>query len=176
MRETFAALDAGPAPGTPTWTHAGARQVEAGFADPALGWIGVRADSSGGAVHAALVPGSPEAAQELGGHMDGLNAYLAEQHTPVASLGMATPGGGATSHGAGQGPEQGTGQGMNQNMNQGTGQNGQQQAYSEPESVPVLRMPGLDGQVAAEASVHAIGPDERAAAQSGAGVHISVMA
>jgi hypothetical protein len=173
MREAFAALDAGAAPGTPTWTHAGARQVEAGFADPALGWIGVRADSSGGAVHAALVPGSPEAAQELGSHMDGLNAYLAEQHTPVASLGMAAPGGGGTNHGA----EQGTGQGMNQgSMNQGTGQNGQQQAYSHPESGAALRMPGVDGQVAARALVQGVGPDEPPAVQSGAGVHISVMA
>jgi hypothetical protein len=164
MRETFAALDAGPAPGAPTWTHAGARQVEAGFADPALGWIGVRADSSGGAVHASLVPGSPEAAQELGSHIDGLNAYLAEQHTPVASLGMATPGGGGTNHGAGQGPEQ------------GTGQNGQQQAYSEPQSSPALRMPDVDRQAAAGAAVHGVGPNEPETGQGGTGTHISVVA
>jgi hypothetical protein len=184
MREAFAALDAGTGPATPTWTHAGGRQVEAGFADPALGWIGVRADSSGGAVHASLVPGSSEAAQELGSHMDGLNAYLAEQHTPVASLAMATPGGGETSHGAGQGAghgtnqgaHQGANQGTDQGMSQGTGQNGQQQAYSEPESSAGLRVPGVDGQVASGASAHAVAADEPATLQSRAGVHISVMA
>jgi hypothetical protein len=172
LRETFAALDAGASPGTPTWTHASARQAEAGFEDPALGWIGVRADRNGDGVHVALVPGSAEAAQELGTHMDGLNTYLAEQHTRVESLAMAAPEG----RGANHGTEQGAGQGLNQGMSQGTGQNGQQQAYSEPESNPELRIPGVNKQVAAEPSVQAAGPDESASVQRGEGVHISVMA
>lgn len=57
-QETFSALDAGAAVGAPSWVHAGSRQAEAGFEDPALGWVGVRADLSGGSVHASLVPGS----------------------------------------------------------------------------------------------------------------------
>ena len=87
--ETFAAMDAGTEVGTPGWIHAGGQTAEAGFQDPALGWVGVRADMSGGNVHAALMPGSAEAAQTLSGHLAGLNAYLAEQHTPVATLTMA---------------------------------------------------------------------------------------
>ncbi|MGB8259822.1 MAG: hypothetical protein WCE75_05710, partial [Terracidiphilus sp.] len=101
MAETFAELDAGPLPGRPAWLHAGARQAEAGFEDPSLGWVGVRADLSGGAVHASLVPGSAEAMQALGSHMDGLHRYLAEEHTGVASLTMASPDTGM--QGSGQG-------------------------------------------------------------------------
>ena len=86
VQETFSAIDAGTKVGTPSWIHAGGQTAEAGFQDPALGWVGVRADMSGGSIHAALLPGSLEAAQTLSGHLSGLSAYLAEEHTPVASL------------------------------------------------------------------------------------------
>ena len=108
--ETFAAMDAGTEVGTPGWIHAGGQTAEAGFQDPALGWVGVRADLSGGNVHAALMPGSAEAAQTLSGHLAGLNAYLAEQHTPVATLTMAAASGGGAETGAGQSMQQGAGQ------------------------------------------------------------------
>ena len=112
--ETFAAIDAGTRVGTPGWIHAGGQTAEAGFQDPALGWVGVRADMSGGGVHASLVPGSAEAAQALSGHLAGLNAYLAEQHTPVATLTLAAPSGSGLEAGAGQSMQQGAGQNFNQ--------------------------------------------------------------
>lgn len=115
-RETFAALDAGPAAGTPNWIHAGTQQAEAGFQDPALGWVGVRADLGAGGIHATIVPGSVEAAQLLGGHLAGLDAHLAAEHIPVDSLRMANAeGSGNQSADYGGRP---TGQ-------QGTGQQGQ---------------------------------------------------
>lgn len=93
-QEPFAALDAESGPGIPafaTWTRTGAHSLEAGFEDPALGWVGVRADLNAGAIHAALVPGSAEAAQALGSQISSLHAYLSEQRTPLGSLTLAAP-------------------------------------------------------------------------------------
>ena len=116
-----------------TWTHASARQAEAGFHDASLGWVGVRADLNGGGVHASLVPSSVEAAAELGKHMDGLNSYLVEQHTPVDSLVMAaaTERGSSADHSLGQGMQQGAGQGGNHGANQGQSHSTQQQNHAE---------------------------------------------
>src|SRR6202000_1105373 len=61
-RDTFAALDADPGPAASTWTHTSPRQVEAGYQDPSLGWVSVRADLTPGGLHASVVPNSPEAA------------------------------------------------------------------------------------------------------------------
>lgn len=112
-RETFAALDAEPAANGPHWIHAGAQQAEAGFEDPALGWVGVRAELSGGGIHAAVVPGSEQAAQLLGGQMAALGTHLAAEHVPLASLSMAAAmgreSGGDGPYGQGQ-PQQDRGQ------------------------------------------------------------------
>jgi hypothetical protein len=190
LREAFAAMDAEVAPGTPTWLHAGARQAEAGFEDPALGWVGVRADMGGGGLHATLVPGSDAAAQELGLHMDGLNAYMAEQHTPIESLAMAAP----EARGAGHGEEQGFSQGMGQSSNQGSNQgsnpganpdanqgsdhNAQQHVYAGTESSPGLRVPGVGRSgpavTSTELSARTVAPGQTA--PPGGGVHISVVA
>lgn len=135
--ETFAALDAEPAAGTPSWIHTGTRQAEAGFEDPALGWVGVRADLSGGVVHAAIVPGSTEAAQALDSHMAALNAHLAAERIPVESLSMAAATGrdsmeqnamqpgqqGAGQQGQGQAADQAPGQGSSQGSSRDTSQN-----------------------------------------------------
>jgi hypothetical protein len=118
--DPFTSLDAAPAPGAVTWTHTGLRQAEAGFEDPALGWVGVRAEVSGGGVHAAVVPGSVEAAQELGRQMEGLHAYLAEQRTPVESLSLASL--------SGRGGDPATGQPTGQNAQ---GQDAQQQGSGQ---------------------------------------------
>jgi hypothetical protein len=83
--DPFAALDqehAGP-PGT--WIHAGAHHAEAGYLDPALGWIGVRADAAATGVHAALVPAS------------------AEHHREAATVTMTAPQDGREGMGAGSG-------------------------------------------------------------------------
>jgi hypothetical protein len=90
-RDTFAALDSDSTAPAATWIHAGARHAEAGYLDPSLGWVGVRADSTGATLHASIVPGTVEAAQTLGIHMGGLNEWLSEQHGQGAELTMAAP-------------------------------------------------------------------------------------
>ncbi|MGA3136235.1 MAG: hypothetical protein ABSC88_09610 [Terracidiphilus sp.] len=167
-RETFAALDAGTTTVTPTWIHAGAQRAEAGFQDPALGWIGVRADGSGGGIHAALVPGSADAAQALGGHLAGLNAYLAEQHTPVESLTLAAP--------ESRSAEAGTDQSASQGMHPGAGQNSGQDGYAEPQSNTQASSPANTVTVLPEISAQASGLDGTGPAARPGGVHISVMA
>ena len=167
-RETFAALDAGTTTGTPTWIHAGAQRAEAGFQDPALGWIGVRADGSGGGIHAALVPGSADAAQALGGLLAGLNAYLAEQHTPVESLTLAAP--------ESRSAEAGTDQSASQGMHPGTGQNSGQDGYAQPQSNTQAGSPANTVTVLPEISAQASGLDGTGQAARPGGVHISVMA
>ena len=100
-------LDSGTSPGTPSWTHAGSQHAEAGFRDPALGWVGVRADLNGDGIHATLVPSSAEAAQALNGHLAGLSSHLVEQQSPVASLTMASPSESGIENGMGQRMQQG---------------------------------------------------------------------
>jgi hypothetical protein len=109
--QTFAALDNLDLSPTLNWAHAGTRHAEAGFEDPALGWIGVRADQIGGGVHAIVVPATAEAALALGPQMAGLNAHLAESHTPLASLFLGSTGGAEG------------GAGSDQSFNQSAGQN-----------------------------------------------------
>jgi hypothetical protein len=91
VEDPFAVIDTDRSSGAPTWIHAGLRHAEAGFLDPALGWVGVRADASGSGIHAAVVPGSPEAAEALGGHISGLSAYIAEHHGHSATVTLASP-------------------------------------------------------------------------------------
>jgi hypothetical protein len=87
--ETFSALDGAGGSLHPTWVHAGPHQAEAGFEDPALGWVSVRAGVNAGNISAVVVPGSADATQALGVHMVGLHNYLAEQHSPVQTLTLA---------------------------------------------------------------------------------------
>jgi len=166
--EAFSALDAEAAPGTPSWIHAGGRRAEAGFQDPDLGWVGVRAEMAAGGIHAALVPDSAAAAQALGGHLAGLNAYLSEQHTPVETLTLAAP--------HGRGAEQAADQGLSQGMHQGSGQDSQQGAYSDPQSDTQLIVPAIAAAAAAEVSAQ-VGRQTTTAQVRGTGDgHISVIA
>jgi hypothetical protein len=125
-RETFAALDAGTRIGAPGWIHAAPQHAEAGFQDPALGWVGVRADVTGGGIHAALVPGSTDAAQALAGHMAGLTAHLASQHMEVHSVTVAAPGAERNGWSADSGTQQGAYGGTDGHRNQN------QSASAEP--------------------------------------------
>jgi hypothetical protein len=109
--ETFARLDSEGASRSIHWVQAGAHRAEAGYLDPALGWVAVRAENSGGGLHAAVLPGSPEAAQVLGTHLSGLNAFLAQQHGPHATATMAAPGDGHYGASADQGNSAGGGNG-----------------------------------------------------------------
>jgi hypothetical protein len=159
-REPFSALDAGSHP-TPTWIHAGAQRAEAGFQDPALGWVGVRADSSGGSIHASLVAGSADAAQTLSGHLAGLNAYLADQHTPIAAVTMAATEDRSATYGADQS--------TNQNMNQGSGQDGSR----GQQAVPAASEPAF---ASAASAVSVARAEVSAPAGSIGGAHISLIA
>lgn len=95
--ETFNALDSGTGIPSASLGGASSRRAEAGFQDSSLGWVGIRAELSGGAVHATVSGSSLDAAQALRGHMAGLGVYLAENRTPVETLTLATAGG--NSHG-----------------------------------------------------------------------------
>lgn len=156
--ETFAALDAEPAAGAPSWIHAGAQQAEAGFEDPALGWVGVRADLGVGGIHAAILPGSADAAQLLSGHLAGLSAHLAAQQIPVDSLRMAAVTGSGNSgadYGGMPSGQQGTGhQGQGQSPEQGATALNSVGAQSERQSVFASRARGFGadqaGRISAE--------------------------
>jgi hypothetical protein len=124
--EPFAALDRESA-AAPAWVHAGTQRAEAGFHDPVLGWIGVRADNAGGAVHATLLPVSSDASTALGSHLPGLNAYLAEHHAHVESITLAPP----ESH-AGTGMDEGAGPGSQHGGGE-SGQRGESQRFRGPE-------------------------------------------
>jgi hypothetical protein len=164
-REPFAALDGDALSGATLWTHAGARSAEAGFEDPTLGWVGVRADLGAGGVHAAVVPGSAEAAQMLGSHMAGLHAYLSEQRSPVNTVTLASPSGLNT----------GSGQGTNEQMQQGHGRGDAERAPSPPAEVrPTGPLPGGTG--SPESRLPAGSPNGFNPPQARAGTHISVVA
>jgi hypothetical protein len=174
--ETFAAIDAGIRPGTQNWIHVGTQRAEAGFQDPALGWVGVRADASGGQVHATLVPGSADAAQALGGHMSGLNAYLAEMHTPVETLTLAMPEGREATSGAGRDQTFDMSQGMSQGMNQGMNQNAGQGSSSEPHPNPEPAMPAVSAAIPLETRPSITNIHPAPGMQEQSGTRISVMA
>jgi hypothetical protein len=162
-KEPFAAMDSGSGAVAPTWIHAGAHHAEAGFQDSTLGWVGVRAQVDGSAIHAILVPGSVEAAQSLAGHLAGLNTYLAGHHTPVETLTLGSP----ESRWAGQQLEQGTGQHAGQGAGQGDSR-GQETGYSSGTN-------GLVGDTL-DAAPTTGDLDVSASAAPPGGVYISVMA
>jgi hypothetical protein len=168
--ETFAALDAEAAPGAHAWIHVGSQRAEAGFEDPALGWVGVRADVGTGGIHASLVPGTADAAKALGGHLAGLNSYLAERHTAVETLTLAAPEGG----GPGSREDGGTNQGTQHGMNGGAGQDRNQGDVSEPQSISHSASPAQVGETSIESTVQARSLD--GITRGPWGSHVSVMA
>lgn len=119
--ETFAALDGAGSSMQSTWIHAGPHQAEAGFEDPSLGWVSVRAGSTSGGISAVVLPSSADATQALGAHMAGLHDYLREQHSPVESLTLAS----VQSSAADAGSQQGMQHEGQQQMNQGNPANPQ---------------------------------------------------
>ena len=163
-QDTFSALDSGTSPGTPTLTHAGSQHAEAGFRDPALGWVGVRADLSVDGIHATLVPGSAEAAQALNGHLAGLSSHLVEQQSPVASLTMASPN------------ERGIENGMGQRMQQGAEGNSQGNAPDESPAGSQFNAPPVANALVQDASAQAGIRDSFTHTGELRGTHISVMA
>jgi hypothetical protein len=89
--DAFAALDAGSTAPAHSWIQAGTHHAEAGYLDPSLGWVGVRAQTSGDSLHASILPGSGEAAQALGGHLAALNSFMADHHGPSSTVTLTTP-------------------------------------------------------------------------------------
>ena len=171
-REAFTEIDNGAGPDVRNWTHIGSHRAEAGIEDPALGWIGVRADGSAGQVHATLMPGSADAAQALGGHMAGLSAYLTNIHTPVQSLRIVVP--------EGQEPASNTssdqGQGTSQRSDQGASQNPGQDNPSDSSSNFNPTTSERPAAVRIEAQVFAGTTNQLASSTEFSGAHISVMA
>jgi hypothetical protein len=89
--QVFVALDGRQGKGSPTWVHADAHSAEAGYQDPNLGWVSVRAHSDAQGLHATLSPDSPQSAQALNGHLGDLGAFLRERHSHVESLSVTSP-------------------------------------------------------------------------------------
>jgi hypothetical protein len=169
--KTFESLDAQGAPERASWIHTGAQQAEAGFQDPELGWVGVRADASGSGIHAQLIAASGDAAQALSGHMAGLNAFLAEHHTPVATLTLGTADSGST----GFAGESGSGGGMQQGTGEQPGQQATQSAGLDSASNLTSSRAQLS-ETALSKPVWPTGSDESAQRTQWVGGHISVMA
>jgi hypothetical protein len=177
-RDAFAEIDAATTTAVvPTWVHAGAHQAEAGYQDPALGWVSVRADLSGGGVHASLVPGSSDAATALDGHLAGLNAFLAEHHSGFAAVTVSAPEVRWGDAGSGQN----SGRDANQDAQRGMGQSPQQdsgQAFAQDTSDHSQRSEPAnavrDRSEDAISSQPSIG--QPTAFAGGGGVHISVLA
>jgi hypothetical protein len=168
LQDTFTALESVSRNETGSfhWTRTGPTQAEAGYQDPALGWIRVRAESSGGVLHATLVPSSSDSAQALSGHMAGLHTYLAENRTPVETLTLASLGGNVQQF-AGQDSRQGT--------HQGAGQ--QAEESNVPEPALELRSNGRSTHSASQDRSISNPVFTRSNSVSGnAGVHISVIA
>jgi flagellar hook-length control protein FliK len=149
-------MDAHASAGAPAWLHAGAQHAEAGFQDPSLGWVGIRADLGGGAIHAAIVPGSAEAAQALGAHMPALHAHLAAQDVALGSLSLHTATGGSGSDA--------------RQMQQGSGDQPQQQDRAAASEAPALSTSQIAPTVALPQ------PASSWIAPQRSGAHISVMA
>ena len=123
--EVFSTLDSAPNGVRPEWRHASGTRAEAGFNDPALGWVGVRAEKSGTNVQATLVPGSEPAADALQGHVHGLSTYLSEQNAGVGKLTVAMPEHGDRGSAGGSGPDS-NGHGNGGAFDQPTGEGGRQ--------------------------------------------------
>lgn len=73
------------------WTLAGSHRAEAGFHDPSLGWVSVRAQAGAGGIHAVVVPASDTAAQVLNTHLAGLNAHMTSQYEHLSTVTLASP-------------------------------------------------------------------------------------
>jgi hypothetical protein len=158
LQDPFAVLDARGMPSS-TWLQAGAHHAEAGYLDPSLGWVGVRAEANGNVLHAAILPGSGEAAQALGTHLTALNSFMAEHHGRSSTVTLESPDQGQTQGGLiYSGGHHGEGSGQQQ-PHQGKSRDGMLTAVSEG-----IRSTRTSTQ-------HATNPP-----YTGGGVHISVIA
>jgi hypothetical protein len=107
----FVAMDAGRNDGAARWIVADSHRAEAGFQDPSLGWVSVRAQAGTAGIHAAVMPASEAAAEVLSGHLAGLNAHMANHYEHMNAVTVSAPGVGWNSHGTGRELAQGNGRG-----------------------------------------------------------------
>ena len=169
MQNFFSALEPNTRndAGAFNWTRTGHMQAEAEYQDPALGWIGIRAEVSRGAVHATLVPSSPDAARVLGVHIAGLHTHLAENNTPVETLTLS-PFGGNAQHSSGQHSGQGSHHGTGENASHSNA------AQTVPQTQTIARAalvnPARGGASSGEPFIRSDGN------VSSEGLHISVLA
>lgn len=161
VQQSFAALDGGDGGMATKWMHVGKGKAEAGFEDPTLGWVNVRAQVSSGGVHAIVVPSSSEAAQSLGGHLFGLSAYLSEHRTPVETLTIVSPDNHARQNAMEQSGEQQSGQGTGESLGREESVNGGKPTERSPSSTPTEE----DGT-----------PNMLQQPVAGGGMHVSVVA
>jgi hypothetical protein len=122
-----------------------------------------------------VVPGSADAAQALSGHLAGLNAYLAEHHTPVEPVTMTPTENGWAGPGRGGGADQNLQQETGEQSGQQTGQQSEMGAETGFPSGPSGNTPVLSGGASElpvfQGRLNGSGEGERRE-----GLHISVMA
>ena len=90
------------------WIHSGPRFAEAGFQDPSLGWVSVRAERDVTGMHAVLVPPSHDAGRILSAHLSGLNAHLADYQIQISPVTMSARSEGLIDSGVGSGSQRDT--------------------------------------------------------------------
>lgn len=129
LHEPFTAIDAGPTHAPATWNITGAHRAEAGFQDPSLGWVAVRAQGSAAdTIHATVVPATAEAAQVLGTHLAGLNAYMAHESPHLGPIALSAP-----DNTAGQVLTDGQSQAQHDNQHQQNSAPAEAHMYTAPE-------------------------------------------
>jgi hypothetical protein len=145
--ELFTALDTVRGSGAPAWVRTGAHMAEAGYQDPDIGWVTVRAHAAANGFHAALVPSSMEAAQSLGVHLSGLSAYLADHHKAVQSVSVSAPEIRWDGQSLGQKMDNGTSHGGSQER--GPGSSAEVDSTIRPASHPIAsqQSEGIEGSV-----------------------------
>ncbi len=166
--ESGAKLDADAA----SRIRTGHAHAEAGYQDPTLGWVSVRAEASRGVVHATVAPGSSEAMQALSGHMAGLHTYLADNRTPVDLLTLTSLGGNtqqSSGNDFGHGTHQDANNSANQNASQNTNQdpNHDAQQGSAPSSAVTLQLNDRQGSASVSAGTPVLNEAVLHAAPSG---------
>jgi hypothetical protein len=115
-----------------------------------------------------------EASVELGSHLEGLNGYLAAQHTPVESLRMAAPEGVESRYPGEQTAGQGTGAGTGQGEHPGAGANAQRQVNADAAPAGAIHNSEISRTSTASNLPGAV--DVAAQAQANGGAYISVEA
>lgn len=148
-REAFAALDTETAI-RPAWSQTGMNKAEAGFEDPALGWVRVRAQLDPSGIHATIVPLTTNASQTLSEHLNGLGSYLSDHHTRLETWTVVAPENPGETHSLQQG-----GQGLSQGDRQNRGASEREAPVPREASSP--RLSTAAGQSISTASGHEAG-------------------